>query len=49
MILVAKYYVYIQDLLNTNIIDFHSYLVTLENKLQTEKRTIYKYKARPSK
>ncbi len=35
-ILIAKYYIYIQKLINSNKIDFYDYLVQLQQKLQIE-------------
>ncbi len=35
-ILIAKYYIYIQKLINSNKIDFYNYLVQLKQKLQIE-------------
>ncbi len=35
-ILIAKYYIYIQKLINSNKIDFYDYLVQLKQKLQIE-------------
>ncbi len=35
-ILIAKYYIYIQKLINSNKIDFYDFLVQLKQKLQIE-------------
>ncbi len=44
----AKYYIYIQKLINSNTIDFYDYLVQLKQKLQIEK-IICIYEGNPSK